>query len=157
MLEKLCNPASGSRVDNARLSISPCLGAFLHQGRRPKNLLPILWINRRGGYTGCIIKNLTLYINAWQTKPTFGKWSSLIILLLHLSLDWTKVLKNVKCFKMNYLKVLQTCFVTFLVKILSIRFLLTHPVYRAAACRCNRDAVLGTHFPSPRPDAGSGS
>ena len=41
--------------------------------------------------TGCVSKNLTLYKNAPQTKPTFGKWSSLIILLLQLSLDPTKV------------------------------------------------------------------
>ena len=45
------------------------------------------------GSTGCVSKNLTLYKNARQTKPTFGKWSSLIIFLLQLSLDQTKVLR----------------------------------------------------------------
>ena len=42
-------------------------------------------------YTGCVSKNLTLYENVHQTKPTFGKWSALLILQWQVSLDQNKV------------------------------------------------------------------
>ena len=48
--------------------------------------------------TGCISKNLTLYKNAWQTKLTIGKWSSLLILQQQQSHDQNKV-KNVNILK----------------------------------------------------------
>ena len=43
---------------------------------------------------GCISKNLTLYINACQTKQTIGKWSSLLILQQQLSHDILKSIIN---------------------------------------------------------------
>ena len=63
--------------------------------------------------TGCVSKNLMLYKNARQTKPTFGKWSSLI-LLLQLSLEQTtKVLKNLNVLKL-IIYTSETCFLMFL-------------------------------------------
>ena len=42
-------------------------------------------------YNGCVSKNLMLYKNSHQTKLTFGKWSSLLILQWQVSLDQKKV------------------------------------------------------------------
>ena len=42
------------------------------------------------GTTGCVSKNLTLYKNACQTKPTIGKGTSLLILQQQLSHDQNK-------------------------------------------------------------------
>ena len=49
-----------------------------------------IWFNGLT-HTGCVSKNLTLYKNAHQTKPTIGKWSSLLILQQMLSHDQNKV------------------------------------------------------------------
>ena len=57
-------------------------------------------------YTGSVSKNLTLYKNAPQTKPTIG-----------LQTFYNELLMSFK-----------TVFCFFTVKILSIRFLLTHPI-----------------------------
>ena len=79
-------------------------------------------------YTGCISKNLTVYKNARHTKPTFHKWSSLLILQQYLSLDQSKV-KNGNILKGIIYEFFNRFFEYFFtVKILIVRFLPTHPV-----------------------------
>ena len=98
--------ASMTAVRATRLQLLECV----YEYARGQHVL-VIWMLVQDTYgidqytytcTGCVSKNLMLYKNAQQTKPTFLKWSSLIILLLQLSLDQTKV-KKLKCFKMNSL------------------------------------------------------